>query len=303
MSFGHRYHPKGGWFGDECRACGGWPTNSAHWHEFKPKLLQPQTCVRCGNPAESRWHGTKEKEAMSAEQYPSEVSAEQVQESRSSMELTCDELQKLLGAGFEVMETPDENRPLSRIRLTTADSEFPSYLVWSVEFTDLVVDAIRQNPGCDRIQMIQALAKADLEKRTNLSARPEATAPWPETNNSSSTESRAKSPAERLEDLTEWWMTTSASDLEMVAKKAVTYGSNSLEQLGRKMAQLQGAEVTDEEAQELGCWVNAVQKMERWTDAVMRGERPQDDTLLDLMVYATMARRIRHSGGWPDGQR
>lgn len=105
---------------------------------------------------------------------------------------------------------------------------------------------------------------------------------------------------DRIADLKRWWSAMAVNEIEMVADKAVVYGSNSIEQVGRKMAQLQGREVSSEEAQELGCWVNSVQKMERWTDAVMRGDRPKDDTITDLHVYAVMSLRIRNSGGWPD---
>lgn len=101
------------------------------------------------------------------------------------------------------------------------------------------------------------------------------------------------------EELFDWWATTARKDAEMVVPKSVEYGSNSLEQVGRKMAQLQGREVTKAEALELGCWSYAIGKMERWTDAVMRGETPSIDTLVDLGVYTTMARRIREVGDWP----
>lgn len=101
------------------------------------------------------------------------------------------------------------------------------------------------------------------------------------------------------EDLFDWWAVTARKDAEMVVPKSVEYGSNSLEQVGRKMSQLQGREVTKAEALELGCWSYAIGKMERWTDAVMRGETPSVDTLVDLGVYTTMARRIREVGDWP----
>lgn len=106
----------------------------------------------------------------------------------------------------------------------------------------------------------------------------------------------------RVGDLKLWWMTKAESEVQMVAAKAVVYGSNSLEQLGRKTAQLAGRQVDSEEAQELGCWINLVQKTERWTDAVMRGERPKDDTITDIATYSTMALRIRNAGGWPDSE-
>lgn len=104
----------------------------------------------------------------------------------------------------------------------------------------------------------------------------------------------------RLEQqLNEWWMALAEEESRTVVPKAVAYGSNSLLQLGRKMAQLKGRTVSDEEAMELGCWVYAVGKIERWTDAVMRGERPSDDSIYDLGIYVKMVQRIRDVGSWP----
>lgn len=102
-------------------------------------------------------------------------------------------------------------------------------------------------------------------------------------------------------ELWDWWIEQAKDEAEGVLPKAIEYGSNSLIQVGRKMAQLQGRTVGDEEATELGCWVYTVSKVERWTDAVMRGERPGDDTLYDARVYLGMARRNREVGGWPTG--
>lgn len=106
-------------------------------------------------------------------------------------------------------------------------------------------------------------------------------------------------PAQLEALLTEWWMDRAEEEARAVVPKAVTYGSNSLLQLGRKMAQLQNREVTDEEAMELGCWVYVVGKVERWTDAVMRGERPSDDTIYDVGIYVKMTQRLRDVGSWP----
>lgn len=107
------------------------------------------------------------------------------------------------------------------------------------------------------------------------------------------------SQADRVQELRDWWAKQAESDVDMVAGKAVAYGSNSLTQLGRKLAQLQGREVTTEEAQELGCWINLVQKIERLTDSVMRGERASDDSITDAICYLVMTRRIRERGSWP----
>lgn len=100
-------------------------------------------------------------------------------------------------------------------------------------------------------------------------------------------------------ELKQWWIERAAREAEQVTVKARTYGSNSLIQLGRKMAQLQGREVGDGEAIELGCWAYTVGKIERWTDAVMRGERPHTDSILDAHIYCLMVVRTRETGRWP----
>lgn len=100
----------------------------------------------------------------------------------------------------------------------------------------------------------------------------------------------------------DWWTEQAAIDVREVAPKAMEYGSNSLMQLGYKLAALRDGNASiasKEELLELGCWINLVQKVERWTDAVYRGERPSDDTLKDIEIYAKMARRIRQTGDWP----
>ena len=100
-------------------------------------------------------------------------------------------------------------------------------------------------------------------------------------------------------ELKKWWMGRAKQEIENIVPKAREYGSNSLAQIGHKVAQLQGRDVGEEEALELGCWIYAVGKMERWTDAVLKGHRPSADTLMDLGVYSKMAIRIAESGTWP----
>lgn len=99
--------------------------------------------------------------------------------------------------------------------------------------------------------------------------------------------------------LQEWWIKTAEADASAVVPKALEYGSNSLEQVGRKMAALKGIKVNKAQALELGCYFYALGKMERWTDAVLKGQLPSDDTVLDLKIYATMVQRIRETGDWP----
>jgi hypothetical protein len=99
--------------------------------------------------------------------------------------------------------------------------------------------------------------------------------------------------------LEQWWEGQASHEIKQIADKARRYGSNSLTQLGRHVARLQGREVDDQIALELGCWINAVQKVERWTDAILRGEKCADDSIYDLHVYAMMTLRIRDTGSWP----
>lgn len=103
-----------------------------------------------------------------------------------------------------------------------------------------------------------------------------------------------------IDDLSSWWERTSKQDLEDVLPKAQEYGSNSLEQVGRKVAALKGIEaVSTKRALELGCYFYALGKFERWTDAVLKGQMPSDDTIKDLKIYCTMVQRIREHGDWP----
>lgn len=101
------------------------------------------------------------------------------------------------------------------------------------------------------------------------------------------------------EELRDWWNRVASQDLNAVLPKAAEYGSNSLEEVGRKIAKLKGIEVDKAQALELGCYIYAIGKMERWTDAVLKGQLPSDDTILDLKIYCTMVQRIRAAGDWP----
>lgn len=99
--------------------------------------------------------------------------------------------------------------------------------------------------------------------------------------------------------LAEWWRQTSEDQLKMLLPKAAQYGSNSLERVGFQLARVGNRVPTAAESQELGCYFYALGKMERWSDAVLRGEQCSDDTLLDLETYCRMVLRIRQAGEWP----
>lgn len=101
------------------------------------------------------------------------------------------------------------------------------------------------------------------------------------------------------EGLRAWWLGLAEQEVKAVAPKAVEYGATDLRDIGRDLAASAGREVSDEEATELGIYFYMRGKLSRWTDAVIRGDRPSDDTLHDLGVYVRMAQRTRSHGGWP----
>lgn len=100
-------------------------------------------------------------------------------------------------------------------------------------------------------------------------------------------------------ELRTWWLELAGAEAERVVPKAVEYGATDLRDIGRDLAAISGRKVTDEEATELGIYFYLRGKLSRWTDAVIRGDRPSDDTLHDLGVYVRMAQRTRSHGGWP----
>lgn len=100
-------------------------------------------------------------------------------------------------------------------------------------------------------------------------------------------------------ELAEWWRATSEAEIEQTVEKAVEYGATDLIDIGLMLARTMGRVVSEEEAAELGVFFYLIGKIARWQSAIERGDRPSDDTLLDIGVYVRMAQRIRQSGGWP----
>lgn len=101
------------------------------------------------------------------------------------------------------------------------------------------------------------------------------------------------------QELTTWWVELAAQEADKVVPKAVEYGATDLIDIGHDLARTAGRDVTDEEASEMGVYFYLRGKLARWTDALIRGDRPSDDTLHDLGVYVRMAQRIREVGSWP----
>jgi hypothetical protein len=100
-------------------------------------------------------------------------------------------------------------------------------------------------------------------------------------------------------ELGDWWMDLAKEEVDKVVPKAVEYGALDLIDIGRDLARTAGREVSDEEAAEMGIYFYIRGKLARWTDALVRNDRPSDDTLHDLGVYVRMAQRVRATGAWP----
>jgi hypothetical protein len=106
----------------------------------------------------------------------------------------------------------------------------------------------------------------------------------------------------RYDTLKEWWIDNAVSQADAVVPKAVEYSSEDLAQIGYTMADMLGLEAAStEEANELGLLFYLHGKTARWIGAVKEGRRPSDDTIFDIVIYATMAQRNRAVGGWPFG--
>lgn len=101
--------------------------------------------------------------------------------------------------------------------------------------------------------------------------------------------------------LKDWWVDDALAAIDAIAPKAVEYSSQDLADLGRDMAEMLGLHhlSTIEEFTELGIYFYLLGKFARWKGAVKEGRRPSDDTIFDIVVYSTMARRNRAVGGWP----
>lgn len=109
-----------------------------------------------------------------------------------------------------------------------------------------------------------------------------------------------------INKLTEWWTGLAESDMKATVPKAVEYGAYDLDIMGQAMVALADGMwtgATQEErlaiGREMACAFYLLGKTARIFSAFQRGERPSDDTWLDVTVYSVMARRIRQTGVWP----
>ena len=102
-----------------------------------------------------------------------------------------------------------------------------------------------------------------------------------------------------MEELMNWWTEVGYQDAQLVTQKYLEYGNTALLEVGQQLMDLLGWEGTKGDAQELGIWFFMVGKMARWKTSLKQRKSVSKDTLDDLAVYATMARRVREKGGWP----
>lgn len=107
------------------------------------------------------------------------------------------------------------------------------------------------------------------------------------------------------EDLVGWWKATAQADIEGSIDKVREYGGCDLLMLGTSLYQWAkegkdwSGDPTPAFLQELGIWFYLQGKIGRALSALQAGKFPSDDTILDIVYYAMMIRRIRTTGGWP----
>lgn len=102
--------------------------------------------------------------------------------------------------------------------------------------------------------------------------------------------------------LFQWWMEFAAATGVAVVPKAIEYSSEDLYILGREMAETMAMDLSDMsrgQLEEMGIFFYESGKMARWSGAIRDGRLVSLDTIRDLVIYATMAARIRETGNWP----
>jgi hypothetical protein len=115
--------------------------------------------------------------------------------------------------------------------------------------------------------------------------------------------------SEMFREMELWWLDKAQVEIERTVPKAVEYGADDLDEIGRDLIKAGVANWhgdADENLRkyeaELGVYFYMVGKMARWRSAIRRGESVSDDTLFDIGVYVRMVQRIRDAGSWPGVQ-
>lgn len=104
-----------------------------------------------------------------------------------------------------------------------------------------------------------------------------------------------------------WWLATAQRDVAAMSGKVGEYGAIDLRLIGQVLQEIGPglAKLPNDEAvhTELGTFFYLLGKVARMASAYKEGRAPIRDTLDDGSVYATMMRRIRTAGGWPNAEK
>lgn len=92
-----------------------------------------------------------------------------------------------------------------------------------------------------------------------------------------------------------WWVQHATSEADGMIAKLDEYGTGDLHEIGVQLAKLNGRDVTEQQAYELGVMFYLIGKMQRVITAAHLERDASDDTWHDIAVYAKMvlARRAK----------
>ncbi len=95
--------------------------------------------------------------------------------------------------------------------------------------------------------------------------------------------------------LRKWWIDHATTEADGMITKLDEYGTGDLHEIGAQLAKLNGREVTQAQAYELGVMFYLIGKMQRVITAAHLERDASDDTWHDIAVYAKMvlARRAK----------
>lgn len=116
-------------------------------------------------------------------------------------------------------------------------------------------------------------------------------------------EQEPESREDQFEELLAWWRMTSDHDAQRTIPKAIEYGSIDLNIIGFALGECipalrEGRREGSTEASEMGIAFYLLGKIARMVSAYSEGQRPSDDTWMDVTVYSLMGRRVRDRGSW-----
>jgi hypothetical protein len=93
--------------------------------------------------------------------------------------------------------------------------------------------------------------------------------------------------------LHKWWTDHAAREADAMIAKLDEYGTGDLYEIGAQLAKLNGRDVTQQQAYELGVMFYLIGKMQRVITAAHLERTASDDTWHDIAVYAKMVLAAR----------